>query len=95
MMVPTDDGGHIPARHGDFVEVFCNEVKTLVPHQSIDHSINLGPGYNFPYGRITIEQSFQLSWVQLSGIQAIVLIQITCSRARSWIWIWTDRSHAI
>jgi len=56
-MVPTDDGGHIPAIHGDFVEVFCKEAKTLPPHQSIDHAIDLEPGYNFPYGRITIKRS--------------------------------------
>jgi len=65
-MVPTDDGGHIPAIHGDLVEVFGTVAKTLQPHRSIDHAIDLQPGYTLPYGRITIkrscvEQSFQLS----------------------------------
>jgi hypothetical protein len=65
-MVPTDDGGHIPATHGDFGEVFCKDAKTLPPHRSIDHAIDLEPGYNLPHGRITIkrssvERSFQLS----------------------------------
>jgi hypothetical protein len=56
-MVPKDDGGHILAIHGDFVEVFCKEAKTLSPHWSIDHAIDLEPSYNLPYGRITIKWS--------------------------------------
>jgi hypothetical protein len=56
-MVPTDDGGHIPAIHGDFVEVFCKEVKIFPLHLSIEHAIDLEPGYNLPYGRITIKRS--------------------------------------
>jgi hypothetical protein len=56
-MVPTDDGVHIPAIPGDFVEVFCKEGETLPPHRSIDHAIDLEPGYNLPYGRITIKRS--------------------------------------
>jgi len=56
-MVPTDDGGHIPAIHRDLVEVFANEVMTLQPHQSIDHAIDLEPIYKLPYGRITIKWS--------------------------------------
>jgi len=51
-MVPTDDGGHIPAIYGEFVEVFSKEAETLAPHRSIDHAIDLEPGYNLPYGRI-------------------------------------------
>jgi len=38
-------------------------------------AINLGPGYNLPYGRI-----YNLS--ELSGIHAIAWIKITCSRGR-------------
>jgi len=56
-MVPTDDGGHIPAIYGEFVEVFSKEAETLVPHRSIDHAIDLEPGYNLPYGRIIMERS--------------------------------------
>ena len=61
-MVPTDDGEHIPAIYGDFMEVFNKaKAKTLLPHRSIDHAIDFQPGYNLPYGRIAIERSFQLS----------------------------------
>jgi len=59
-MVPTDDGGLIliPAIYGDFVKVFSKaNAKTFPLHRSIDHAIDLEPGYNFPYGRITIELS--------------------------------------
>jgi hypothetical protein len=57
-MVPTDDGGHIPAIYGDFVEVISKaKTEALPPHRSIDHAIDLEPGYNLPYGRITIERS--------------------------------------
>ena len=56
-MVPTQDGGHIPAIYGEFVEVLGKEAETLVPHRSIDHAIDLEPGYNLPYGRIIMERS--------------------------------------
>jgi hypothetical protein len=55
-IVPTDNGGHIPAIYGEFVEVFSNKTETLAPHWSIDHAIDLDPGFNLPYGRITIER---------------------------------------
>jgi hypothetical protein len=59
--VPTDDGGHIPAIYGDFVEVFSNaKAETLPPHRSTDHSIDLEPGYYLPYGRIYNLSEFQL-----------------------------------
>ena len=45
-MVPTQDGGHIPAIYGECVEVLGKEAETLVPHRSIDHAIDLEPGYN-------------------------------------------------
>ena len=55
-IVPTHDGGYIPATYGEFVEVFRKEkAETLPPHQLI--AINLEPGYNLPYGRITVERS--------------------------------------
>jgi len=45
-----------PAMYGDFVEVFSKaKAETLPPHQVI--AINLEPGYNLPYGRITVERS--------------------------------------
>jgi hypothetical protein len=50
-MVPTDDGGHIPATYRELVEVFSKEkVETLSPHRSTDHAIDLEPGYYLPYG---------------------------------------------
>jgi len=57
-MVPTDDGGHILAIYGDFMEVFSKaKAETLSPHPPIEHAIDLEPGYNLPYGRIPIEWS--------------------------------------
>jgi hypothetical protein len=52
-MVPTDDGGHIPAIYRDFVEVFSKAMReTLPPDRSTNHAIDLVPGYNLPYGGI-------------------------------------------
>ena len=60
-MVPTDDGGHIPATYREFVDVFSKEqAETLPPHQSTDHAINLEPGYNLPYGQIYNLSGFKL-----------------------------------
>jgi hypothetical protein len=60
-MVPTDDGGHIPAIYGDFVEVLSKtKVETLPPHRSADHAISLEPGNNLPYGRIYNLLEFKL-----------------------------------
>jgi len=60
-MVPTDDGGYIPAIYGDFVEVFSKtKAETLPPHRSTDHAIDLEPGYNLPYGRIYNLSEFEL-----------------------------------
>jgi len=61
-MVPTEDGGHIPAMYRDFVEVFSKaKPDTLPPHRSIDNAIDFQSSYNMPYGQFTIEWSFQLS----------------------------------
>jgi len=60
-MVPTDDGGHIPATYGEFVDVFSKEsAETLPPHRSTDHAIDLKPGYNLPYGLIFNLSEFEL-----------------------------------
>jgi len=60
-MVLTDDGGHIPATYGEFVDVFSKEkAETLTPHRSTDHAIDWEPGYNLPYGRIYNLSEFQL-----------------------------------
>jgi len=87
------DGAHrwwrtYPAIYREFVEVISKaKAEALRPHRSIDHAIDLEPSYNLPYGRITIERSsversFQLSWVESSGIHAIAWIKVTCSRGR-------------
>jgi len=57
-MVPTDDGGLIliPAIYRDFVEVVCEAMaETLLPHRSFDDAICFEPGYNLPYGQISVE----------------------------------------
>jgi hypothetical protein len=61
-MVPKDDGGHILATYGEFVEVFSNQkAQTLPPHRSTHHAINLEPGYNLPYRRIYNLSEFELT----------------------------------
>jgi len=60
-MVRTDDGGHIPAIYGEFVEVFSKDTaETLPPHRSTTHANDLEAGYNLPYGRIYNLSEFKL-----------------------------------
>jgi len=60
-MVPTEDGGHIPATYGECMEVFSNgQLETLPPLRSTDHAIDLELGYNLPYGRIYNVSEFKL-----------------------------------
>jgi hypothetical protein len=67
-MVPPDDGGHIPATYGEFVEVFSNEkAETLPPHRSTDHAIDLEPRYNLTYGRI-----YNISESELRTLKAYI-----------------------
>jgi len=48
-IVSRDDGGHILAIYGDFVEVFSKaKGEALPPHRSIDQAIDLEPGYHLP-----------------------------------------------
>jgi len=61
MIVPTEDGGHIPATYREFVEVFSKDkAETLPPHWSTDHAIDLEPGYYLPDGRIYHLSEFEL-----------------------------------
>jgi len=61
-MVPSDDGGHIPAIYGDFVQVFTKtKAETLPPPRSNDHALDLEPGYNLPYGQIYNLLEFELT----------------------------------
>jgi len=51
--IATDDGGFIPAVYSEFVYVFSKaKEETLAPHRSIDHAIDLEPGFKLLYGRI-------------------------------------------
>jgi len=59
-MVPTDDGGHIPATYREFVEVFSKDkAETLPPHWSTDHAIDMEPGYISPSGQINNLSEFE------------------------------------
>jgi len=60
-MVPSDNGGHIPAIYGDDVEDFSKaKVETLPPHRSTDHAIDLEPSYKLSFGRIYNLSEFEL-----------------------------------
>jgi hypothetical protein len=60
-MVPIDDGEHILATYGEFVEVYRKETaQTLPPHWSTDRAIDLEPGYKLPYGWIYDLSEFKL-----------------------------------
>jgi len=60
-MVPTQDGGHIPAIFGEFVEVFSQATaETLLSPRLTDHGIELEPSYNLPYGQIYNLLEFEL-----------------------------------
>jgi hypothetical protein len=60
-MVPTDDGGHIPATYGELVEVFSKEQgESLPPHRSTNRATDLEPGYTLTYGRIYNLLEFEL-----------------------------------
>ena len=70
--VRTDDGGYIPAKYSEFVAVFSKATaEALPPHQSIDHAINLKPGYKLPYGRI-----YNLSDVEPRTINAYIQMNL-------------------
>ena len=65
-MVLTDDGGHIPAKYQEFVEVFSKaKAETLPPHRSIDHAID--PRHKLPYGR-----TYYLSEVESRTLKAYI-----------------------
>ena len=67
-MIRTDDGGYIPDKYSEFVEVFSKtKADTLAPHRSIDHAIDLEPGCKIPYGRI-----YNLSEVELKTLKAYI-----------------------
>jgi hypothetical protein len=59
--ISTDDGGFIPAVYSEFVDVFSKaKEETLAPHRSIDHAIDLEPGFKLPCGRIYNLSEFEL-----------------------------------
>jgi len=52
-MMPTDDGGLIPAIYGEFVVLFSKATaETLPPHRSTNHAINVELSDTFQYGWI-------------------------------------------
>jgi hypothetical protein len=66
--VCTDDGGYIPAKYLEFVEVFSKTKADAVPPDcSINHGIDLEPGCRIPYGRIN-----NLSEVELKPLSAYI-----------------------
>jgi hypothetical protein len=51
--IATDDGGRIPAKYREFVEVLSKAMaEAWPPHHPIDNLIDLESGYKLPYGRI-------------------------------------------
>jgi hypothetical protein len=67
-MVPTDDGGHIPATYRQCGEVFRQgQAETLAPHRSTDNAFDSVPGYYFPYGPIC-----NLLVIELSTLKAYI-----------------------
>jgi hypothetical protein len=81
-MVPTDDGGRIPAIYGDFVDAISKaKAEALPPRRSIDHAIDLEHGYNLPYGRIyNFSELGGAIFTQLRGLRS------RAHEAGSWIW---------
>ena len=64
----TDDGSFIPTKYSEFLDVFSKvKADTLAPHRSIDHAINLEPGFKLPYGQI-----YNLSEVELRTLKAYI-----------------------
>jgi len=64
----TDNGSFIPTKDSEFVEVFSKvKAETLAPHCSIDHTIDLEPGFKLPYGRI-----YNLWQVELRTLKAYI-----------------------
>jgi hypothetical protein len=60
-MMPSDDGGHILATYGEFVEVFSKDnPETPPPHLSTGHAIDLQHGYSMPCGWIYNVSEFEL-----------------------------------
>ena len=54
------------------MEVFSKaKAETLSPHRSIDHAIDLEPGYNLPYGRIyNFSELGGVIFTQLRGLRS-------------------------
>jgi len=65
-MVTTDDGGRIPAKYQEFVEVCGKKMAETLPLQrQIDHAMDLDPDYKLPYG-----QNYNLSEFKLKKLKA-------------------------
>jgi hypothetical protein len=99
-MLPTDDGGHIPAIYGDLMQVFSNaKAETLPPHRLIDHAIDLETGYNLPYGRIyNFSELDGVIFTQLRGLRSRaqepdhgfvfgIKDPMPCGRIDEWVYL--------
>jgi len=101
--VPTDDGGYIPAKYSEFVEVFSKAKADGLPqHRSIDHAINLWSGYKLLYGRIYnlseveprtlkpyIETNLANAFIQRSSSPAAALISFA-KKMDGGLWLCVD-----
>jgi hypothetical protein len=55
-------------RYHDYVDVFSKDrAETVAPHRPIDHTIDLEPGFNLPYGQI-----HNLSEIKLRTLKAYI-----------------------
>jgi hypothetical protein len=64
----ADDGNRILSTYREFFDIFSKkEAKTLPPHRSTDHAIDLETGTKLPYGRI-----YSLSKTELKTLKAYI-----------------------
>jgi len=101
--ISTDNGGFIPVVYSEFVDNFNNaKSERLAPHRSIDHAIDLEPGFKLPYGRIYNLSEFELrtlkayietnlanGFIQLSSSSAPALI-VFAERTDGGLRLWAD-----
>jgi len=63
--ISIDDGGSIRVVYLEFADVLRKAMaETLAPYRSIDHAIDLEPGFKLPYGRIYNLSEFELRILQ-------------------------------
>lgn len=61
-IVPSDQGGHIPVRYNDYVDIFSKDrAATDALHWAIDHVIDLQQGFNSECGKISNDSQWKLN----------------------------------